>query len=83
MDEDNIQLATVGFGIIKNLKERGIKHIFGIPDGHTMELYDALLQTEGIEHVLVNDERTAGFAADAYARVTGYLGVCDAGAADL
>ncbi|HMF33095.1 MAG TPA: thiamine pyrophosphate-binding protein, partial [Candidatus Lokiarchaeia archaeon] len=51
------------------------------PDGHTLALYDGLMQTEGIQHVLFNDERTAAFAADAYARVTGTLGVCDAGAA--
>ena len=34
-----------------------------------------------VEHVLLNDERSAAFAADAYSRVTGMLGVCDAGAA--
>ena len=81
MEINMAELVSVGYGLIQNLKERGIKYIFGVPDGHSMELYDALLRTEGIDHVLVNDERTAGFAADAYARVTGSLGVCDAGAA--
>lgn len=73
--------VTVGYGIIENLKARGVTHIFGVPDGHSMELYDAMLNIDGIDHVLVNDERTAGFAADAFSRVTGRLGVCDAGAA--
>jgi acetolactate synthase-1/2/3 large subunit len=31
-----------------------------------------------IQHVLMRDERSAGFAADAYARVSGQTGVCDA-----
>jgi acetolactate synthase I/II/III large subunit len=70
-----------GFGIARMLADRGVKHVFGIPDGHTLEFYDGLSQVEGINHVLVNDERTAAFAADAYARVSGTLGVCDAGAA--
>lgn len=70
-----------GLGIARMLVERGVQHVFGIPDGHTLELYDGFSKTKGITHVLMNDERTAAFAADAYARVTGTLGVCDAGAA--
>ncbi|MDE3076998.1 MAG: thiamine pyrophosphate-binding protein, partial [Chloroflexota bacterium] len=31
-----------------------------------------------IEHVLMHDERSAAYAADAYARASGRLGVCDA-----
>ncbi|HME53853.1 MAG TPA: thiamine pyrophosphate-binding protein [Candidatus Lokiarchaeia archaeon] len=83
MDQDLDAKAIVknGLGIARLLANRGVKHVFGIPDGHTLEFYDGLLQTEGIQHVLVNDERTAAFAADAYARVSGTLGVCDAGAA--
>ena len=73
--------VKIGHGIACFLKEHGVRYIFGIPDGHTLGLYDGILATEGIEHVLFNDERSACFAADAYARVTGTLGVCDAGAA--
>jgi len=79
--EQEVENIRVGTGIVHILKENGIQKVFGVPDGHTLALYDAILTTEGIDHVLVNDERTAAFAADAYARVTGGLGVCDAGAA--
>lgn len=72
---------TVAYGIALNLKAHGVKHIFGIPDGHTLAFYDALYHTAEIKHILVNDERTAAFAADAYGRVTGMLGVCDSGPA--
>lgn len=81
-DSENLQEnVQTGYGIIRMLKEYGVKYIFGIPDGHTLPLYDAMSKIDGIEHILVNDERTAAFAADAYARVTDSLGVCDAGAA--
>lgn len=80
--EDELdQIVTTGHGIARFLKELGVKYVFGIPDGHTLAFYDGLLETEGIEHVLFNDERSACFAADAFARVTGILGVCDAGSA--
>ncbi|NMC04633.1 MAG: thiamine pyrophosphate-binding protein, partial [Candidatus Lokiarchaeota archaeon] len=70
-----------GLGIARMLADRGVKHVFGIPDGHTLELYDGFSKVKELTHVLVNDERTAAFAADAYARASGTLGVCDAGAA--
>ena len=70
-----------GHGIARFLTEHGVEYIFGIPDGHTLALYDGILATEGIEHILFNDERSAAFAADAFARITGQLGVCDAGSA--
>ena len=40
-------------------------------------MYDAIRRL-GLRHVLVNDERAAAFAADAYARASGRVGVCDA-----
>jgi len=70
-----------GHGLVRFLKEHGIRYIFGIPDGSTCALYDGIQATEGIAHVLFNDERSAAFAADAYARITGKLGACDAGPA--
>jgi acetolactate synthase-1/2/3 large subunit len=73
--------VSTGLGIARLLLEHGVRHVFGNPDGHTLALYDGLMQTPGINHILFNDERTAGFAADAYARVTGTLAVCDSGPA--
>ncbi|MGV9198263.1 MAG: thiamine pyrophosphate-binding protein [Promethearchaeia archaeon] len=84
MSEEKISIkdkVRAGYGMARMLKEYGVEHVFGIPDGHTLAFYDGLLRNEGIDHILMNDERSAAFAADAYARVTGSLGVCDAGAA--
>ncbi len=61
------------------LAEHEVRHVFGVPGGQTLALYDAILDTEpALRHVLTRDERSAAYAADAYARVTGQVGVCDA-----
>jgi acetolactate synthase-1/2/3 large subunit len=61
------------------LAEHGVRHVFGVPGGQTLALYDAILDlAPALTHVLVRDERTAAYAADGYARVTGRVGVCDA-----
>ena len=60
------------------LAEHGVRHVFGVPGGQTLALYDGLLDQAGLTHVLTRDERSAAYAADGYARVTGQVGVCDA-----
>ncbi len=69
----------VGTRLAELLVENGVKHVFGVPGGQTLPLYEGISKFQGrIEHVLMRDERSAGFAADAYARCTGRVGVCDA-----
>jgi acetolactate synthase I/II/III large subunit len=60
------------------LAEHGVRHVFGVPGGQTLALYDGMAGHGGLVHVQVRDERSAAYAADAYARVTGLAGVCDA-----
>ncbi len=55
-----------------------MRHVFGVPGGQTLALYDGITDHGGLVHVPVRDERSAAYAADAYARVTGLAGVCDA-----
>jgi len=56
----------------------GVTHVFGQPGGQTVALYDGLNHRKpAITHLLVRDERSAGYAADAFARLTGRPGVCD------
>ncbi|MBO0833421.1 MAG: thiamine pyrophosphate-binding protein, partial [Actinobacteria bacterium] len=60
------------------LAEHGVRHVFGVPGGQTLALYDAILDlAPAVTHVLLRDERSAAYAADSYARVTGQVGVCD------
>ena len=51
--------------------------LFGVPGGQTLPLY-AASQATAVSHLVVRDERNAVTAADAYARLTGTVGVCDA-----
>ena len=69
---------TVGVRLARGLRAAGVGHVFGVPGGQTLPLYGGILETPGIEHVLMRDERGAACAADAYSRITGRVGVCDA-----
>lgn len=69
----------LGDRLAELLVKNGVDKIFGLPGGQTLPLYDGIYKLKGkIEHVLMRDERSAGFAADAYARLTRKVGVCDA-----
>ena len=69
----------LGDRLAQLLAESGVDRVFGVPGGQTLPFYEGIRKSGGaIEHVLMRDERSAGFAADAYARLTGKLGVCDA-----
>ena len=69
---------NVSEAIVAILAESGIEYIFGLPGDTGMDFYDALYHNEGrIQHIMTRDERSASFMADAYARVTGKVGVCE------
>ena len=69
----------LGQQLVERLVGYGVGHVFGCPGGQTLALYNGIASGDGtIEHVLMRDERSAIFAADAYARATGVIGVCDA-----
>ncbi len=60
---------------IKSLIKENIKHIFGYPGGAVLHIYDEIFKQDKIEHILVRHEQAATHSADAYARVTGEVGV--------
>ncbi|MBO3802437.1 MAG: biosynthetic-type acetolactate synthase large subunit [Candidatus Brockarchaeota archaeon] len=62
--------------VIEALKKQGVKHVFGIPGGAIMPVYDVLYDETEIRHVLVRHEQCACHAADGYARASGSVGVC-------
>jgi acetolactate synthase-1/2/3 large subunit len=62
--------------IMECLAREGVEMVFGIPGGSTLPFYDAFQQYPQIKHILVRHEQSAAHAADAYARVTGKVGVC-------
>ena len=71
-------MSHAGDLIAELLVGYGVTHVFGRPGGQTVALYDGLNHRKpAITHLLVRDERSAGYAADAFARLTGRPGVCD------
>ncbi len=62
--------------LVATLQRVGVEHIFGLPGGAVLPLYDALYGAERIRHVLVRHEQGAGHAAEGYAMATGKVGVC-------
>ncbi len=64
--------------IVKMLEEYGVEYIFGVPGDTSIKLYDALSESKSnIQHIMVRDERSASFMADAYARLSHKPGVCE------
>ena len=61
--------------VVDILESEGIETVFGYPGGAIMPLHDALFGHR-VRHVLVRHEAAAAFAASAYARTTGKVGVC-------
>ncbi len=59
------------------LKAHGVGPMFGMGGFQLLPFYEAVREL-GLEHNLINDERTGAYAADAYARLSGRPGVCDA-----
>ena len=62
--------------ICEGLVREGVEVIFGFPGGSVLPFYDILPQYPQLRHILVRHEQAAAHAADAYARVTGKVGVC-------
>src|SRR5262245_38830268 len=60
------------------LRLHDVEYIFGLCGDTSLPWYDALRRfNHGITHILCRDERSAGYMADAYARVSGKVGVCE------
>ena len=63
---------------VETLRRLGVDVIFGLCGDTTLPLYEALHDLDhGMRHVLTRDERSASYMADAYARLSGKIGVCE------
>lgn len=61
--------------IVWSLEMLGISHVFGIPGGNVIPLYDALMSSSTLRSILVRHEQGAGHAAEGFASATGGVGV--------
>ncbi len=63
-------MATVAEVLAQTIREAGIDTVFGLPGGENAEVLDAL-RRQGLEFILVRNESSGVFMADATARLTG------------
>ncbi len=62
--------------LVLSLEAAGVTDVFGIPGGAILPLYDPLMDSTQIRHILVRHEQGAGHAAEGYAAASGRVGVC-------
>ena len=83
----NNEMITGSEALLRCLEMEGVDYVFGYPGGNVLYIYDAMVSSPGIKHILTRHEQGAVHAADGYARSTGKVGVCiatsDPGATNL
>jgi len=67
--------STVANYLLTRLKQAGLKHAFGVPGDYVLTFMDRLIAS-GIAFEGTCNELNAGYAADAYARISGIGCVC-------
>ncbi|NGP04175.1 acetolactate synthase large subunit [Rhodococcus sp. 14C212] len=67
---------TGAHAVVRSLEALDVEVVFGIPGGAILPVYDPMLDSPRIRHVLVRHEQGAGHAATGYAQATGKVGVC-------
>ncbi|MFB7843670.1 acetolactate synthase large subunit [Microbacterium sp. NPDC056052] len=68
-------LLTGAQAVVRSLELLGVTDVFGIPGGAIMEVYDPLMASTELRHILVRHEQGGGHAAEGYATASGRVGV--------
>jgi len=66
---------TIGEYLLDKLYQAGVHHIFGVPGDYVLR-FDKLIEQHQIKFINTTRENTAGYAADAYARLKGMGVAC-------
>ena len=72
---DEGALVDGGAIVCRALREAGVRHLFAINGGHTFPILGAL-RANDIMLIHMRHEQACAYAADAYARAGGSVGVC-------
>ncbi|MGH9974353.1 MAG: thiamine pyrophosphate-binding protein, partial [Nitrososphaeraceae archaeon] len=67
---------TVSSFLVRQLYGLGVRHVFGVPGDYVLGFYQYLNESKKLMIINTCDEQSAGFAADAYARIKGLGVVC-------
>ncbi|MFM7206343.1 MAG: alpha-keto acid decarboxylase family protein [Planctomycetaceae bacterium] len=71
----SVTQLSIGEYLIRRLADYQIRHVFGVPGDYVLRFY-SMLERSPLELVNCTREDCAGYAADAYARLTGMGAVC-------
>ncbi len=74
---NSAKTLTGAEAIVEILERANVGPMFGMGGFQLLPFYEAV-RAKGLQHFLINDERCGCFAADAYARISGKPGICDA-----
>jgi acetolactate synthase-1/2/3 large subunit len=61
--------------VVRSLELLGVTDVFGLPGGAILPVYDPLMDSTALRHILVRHEQGAGHAAEGYASASGRTGV--------
>lgn len=68
-------VLTGAQAVVRSLELLGVTDVFGLPGGAILPVYDPLMDTSEIRHILVRHEQGAGHAAEGYAAASNKIGV--------
>ncbi|HWI30957.1 MAG TPA: biosynthetic-type acetolactate synthase large subunit, partial [Microbacterium sp.] len=68
-------VLTGAQAVVRSLELLGVKDVFGLPGGAILPVYDPLMDSSELRHILVRHEQGAGHAAEGYAAASNKIGV--------
>jgi acetolactate synthase I/II/III large subunit len=63
--------APASIAMVRTLVDGGVTHVYGIPGGYTIKVFEAIRDADGIDAVLAPSEQIAACMADMHGRITG------------
>ncbi len=68
-------VLTGAQAVVRSLELLGVTDVFGLPGGAILPVYDPLMDSTELRHILVRHEQGAGHAAEGYASASNKVGV--------
>ncbi len=68
-------VLTGAEAVVRSLELLGVTDVFGLPGGAILPVYDPLMDSSALRHILVRHEQGAGHAAEGYAAASNKIGV--------